>query len=88
MRSWSADYAFYVAGVFCGESMFFVKPNASKVALVSVVEFLRAHGLLWMDIQMVTPAMAAFGGKYISRDDFLLRIELSKPVAKAIQFRL
>ncbi|MGZ3722845.1 MAG: leucyl/phenylalanyl-tRNA--protein transferase [Bdellovibrionales bacterium] len=81
-------YGVYVAGVFCGESMFFLKPNASKVALVTLVEFLKAHGLMWMDIQMVTPAMQAFGGKYISRGDFLQRVEYSKPGAQAIQFKL
>lgn len=81
-------YGVYVAGVFCGESMFYLRPNASKVALVKLIEFLRAHGLLWMDIQMVTPAMAAFGGKYISRGDFLQRLEYSKPTAKPIRFEI
>jgi leucyl/phenylalanyl-tRNA--protein transferase len=81
-------YGVYVAGVFCGESMFFVKPNASKFALVTLVEFLRAQNLMWMDIQMVTPAMAAFGGKYIPREDFLQRIEYSKPTAHPIAFEL
>ena len=81
-------YGVYVAGVFCGESMFFAKDNASKVALITLIEFLRARGLMWMDIQMVTPAMQAFGGKYISREDFLKRIELSKPLAKYIEFKL
>jgi leucyl/phenylalanyl-tRNA--protein transferase len=81
-------YGVYVAGVFCGESMFHVQDNASKVALVTLVEFLRARGLLWMDIQMVTPALEAFGGKYISRGDFLQRLEYSKPGAQAISFKL
>lgn len=94
VEAWEGDelvgglYGVYVAGVFCGESMFFVKANASKVALVTLVEYLRAQGLMWMDIQMVTPAMAAFGGKYIPREDFLQRIEYSKPMAHPIQFRL
>lgn len=79
-------YGVYVAGVFSGESMFYLKPNASKVGLVTLVEFLRAHGLMWMDIQMVTPVLSAFGGKYIPRQDFLQRLEYSKPLAKPIQF--
>lgn len=81
-------YGVYVGGVFCGESMFFLEPNASKAALVKLVEFLKEHGLLWMDIQMVTPALEHFGGKYISREDFLLRLELSKSMARAIQFKI
>jgi leucyl/phenylalanyl-tRNA--protein transferase len=80
-------YGVYVAGVFCGESMFHAVDNAGKVALVTLVQFLSEHGLMWMDIQMVTPLMEAFGGKYISRGDFLRRIEYSKPMAKPIQFK-
>jgi leucyl/phenylalanyl-tRNA--protein transferase len=79
-------YGVYVGGVFGGESMFFLRPNASKVAVVKLVEFLRAQGLMWMDIQMVTPVLESFGGHYISRAEFLERLELSKPVAKPIKF--
>lgn len=79
-------YGVYVAGVFCGESMFFKKTGASKYALVKMVEFLSAQGVEWMDIQMVTPLMEQFGGKYISRNEFLRRLESSKLSAKAIQF--
>jgi leucyl/phenylalanyl-tRNA--protein transferase len=63
-------YGVYIAGVFSGESMFFLKPNASKAAVVRMVEFLKEHGLEWMDIQMVTPVLEKFGGKYITRDEF------------------
>jgi leucyl/phenylalanyl-tRNA--protein transferase len=79
-------YGVYVGGAFCGESMFFRRPNASKLALLALVEFLRARGLQWIDIQMVTPMSAAFGGKYIPRADFLQRLEESKAVAKPIDF--
>ena len=71
-------YGVYVAGVFAGESMFFKKSNASKVAFYYLVNFLRASGLKWMDTQMVTPNIEAFGGKYISREVFLRRIEEEK----------
>ena len=81
-------YGVYVAGVFCGESMFFRKSNASKLALVRMVEFLRGQGLTWMDTQMVTPALEDFGGKYISRDVFLDRLEAAKSAAKPIHFSL
>ena len=79
-------YGVYVAGVFCGESMFFVRDNASKVALLTLIEFLRGHGLMWIDTQMVTPALESFGGKYISRGDFLQRLELSKQVAVPLKW--
>ena len=79
-------YGVYVGGLFCGESMFFVEDNASKMALVRLIEFLRAQGLQWMDIQMVTPALQAFGGKYIPRPRFLERLEHSKAGARALHF--
>ncbi len=81
-------YGVYVAGVFCGESMFYLQPNASKLALVRLIEFLRGHGILWMDIQMVTPALKSFGGKYILRKDYLERLELTKPQARPISFKI
>lgn len=81
-------YGVYVAGVFCGESMFFRRTDASKIALIRLVEFLRARGLEWMDIQMVTPLSEKMGGKYISRRSFLDRIEKAKARAKEIEFKI
>lgn len=80
-------YGVYAAGVFCGESMFYRRPNASKFALVRLIEFLRAQGLQWMDIQMVTPLLEQMGGKYIPRGDYLQRLELAKATAKEIVFK-
>jgi leucyl/phenylalanyl-tRNA---protein transferase len=56
---------------FSCESMFFLKPNASKFAFVQLVEHLKTLGFSWMDLQMVTDVSGSFGGKYISRDSFL-----------------
>lgn len=80
-------YGVYVAGVFCGESMFFKKSNASKFALLKLIEFLKAQGLTWIDIQMVTPLMKSLGGKYIARERFLQRLESSKKSARKIDFK-
>ncbi|MBX3021442.1 MAG: leucyl/phenylalanyl-tRNA--protein transferase [Bdellovibrionales bacterium] len=79
-------YGVYVAGLFCGESMFYKRDNASKFALVKVAEFLQSQGLEWMDIQMVTPLLENMGGVYISRDEFLKRLEKSKAVAKSLDW--
>lgn len=81
-------YGVYVAGVFCGESMFFKETNASKCALLRLAEFLQENGIGWMDIQMVTPVLKSFGGKYIPRNEFLNRIEESKPKAQPIEFKI
>jgi len=81
-------YGVYVGGVFCGESMFFLQSNASKFALVSLVNFLKMQGLTWMDIQMVTPLLEMMGGKYITREKFLRRLEVAKSSAREIQFKI
>ncbi len=81
-------YGVYVGGVFCGESMFFKKSNASKFALVQMVDFLKDHDLTWIDIQMVTPLLKIMGGKYISRERFLARLDNSKKSAQLIQFKI
>lgn len=61
-------------GSFGGESMFFYRPNASKLALLYLIEHLAGRGLDWIDIQMMTPHMAALGAKVISRDEFLEKL--------------
>lgn len=66
-------YGVLIDGLFSGESMFHRRTNASKLALCHLVEYLRSQGYRWMDIQMVTPLLEAFGGKYISREEFLRR---------------
>lgn len=80
-------YGVYVGGVFSGESMFFKESNTSKVALVALIELLKENGLTWMDIQMVTPVTENLGGKYISRKEFLKRIEKSKAYARPINWK-
>jgi leucyl/phenylalanyl-tRNA---protein transferase len=67
-------YGVEVNGVFSGESMFFKVPNASKLCFWKLVEKLKSQGHTWMDIQMVTPVTKAFGGKYISREEYLNRL--------------
>lgn len=59
------------SGAFAGESMFYLRPNASKLALLFLIDHLRERGATWLDIQMLTPHMAALGAKEIPRDDFL-----------------
>jgi leucyl/phenylalanyl-tRNA--protein transferase len=58
-------------GSFAGESMFHIKPNASKFALLHLVEHLAARGARWLDIQTLTPHLEILGAREISRDEFL-----------------
>ena len=75
-------YGVFVKGVFSGESMFFKESGASKVCLVHLVEHLKEMGLLWMDIQMVTPVLQMLGGEYIARDLFLDMLEEAQSTNK------
>ncbi len=67
-------YGVSVGGVFCGESMFHRASNASKFALLFLCEHLEARGLTWIDIQVMTPHLAALGAAEIPRDTFLDRL--------------
>lgn len=66
-------YGVLIDGLFSGESMFHLRTNASKMCLWKAVEYLLERGHTWIDTQMVTPVVEAFGGKYVMREDFLLR---------------
>ncbi|RYZ67490.1 MAG: leucyl/phenylalanyl-tRNA--protein transferase [Proteobacteria bacterium] len=67
-------YGVFVEGVFSGESMFHKESSTSKRCLHALVQKLSSQGLGWMDIQMVTPILETFGGKYISREEYLERL--------------
>jgi leucyl/phenylalanyl-tRNA---protein transferase len=50
-----------IGGVFVGESMFYNVPDASKVAMVKLVERLRDRGFLMFDAQIINPHLERFG---------------------------
>jgi leucyl/phenylalanyl-tRNA--protein transferase len=64
-------YGVDAGGVFVGESMFHLRPNASKLALLFLFDYLRKRGSEWMDIQMMSPHMLALGAVEVSRSRFL-----------------
>ena len=64
-------YGVAVGGVFFGESMFHRVTDASKIALVALVEHLRAQKFALLDTQWLTPHLQQFGGIEISRDHYL-----------------
>jgi leucyl/phenylalanyl-tRNA--protein transferase len=70
-------YGVALGGAFFGESMFHRETDASKVALVVLVERLRARGYVLLDTQWVTPHLEQFGAVEISRADYLRRLEQS-----------
>lgn len=64
-------YGVEVDGAFAGESMFTLRPNASRLALLHIIRHLQSRGLEWLDIQMLTPHMATLGAREIPRGEFL-----------------
>lgn len=60
-------YGIALPGVFFGESMFSRKTDSSKIALVALVEQLRASGFRLLDTQWLTPHLRQFGGYELSR---------------------
>ena len=67
-------YGVALGGAFFGESMVSRARDASKVALVALVERLRAGGFALLDTQMTTPHLARFGVVEIPRAAFEHRL--------------
>jgi leucyl/phenylalanyl-tRNA--protein transferase len=78
---WDADgrlvgglYGLALGAAFFGESMFHRATDASKVALVHLVERLNAGGFRLLDTQFVTGHLATFGGIEIAREEYEVRL--------------
>ena len=64
-------YGVNIGRFVSGESMFFTQSNASKIALISLMEYLKSRQVEWLDTQMITPVVQDLGGKEIPRKQFL-----------------
>ncbi len=67
-------YGVSLGGVFFGESMFSTRTDASKVALVALVEHLREKEFVLLDAQFMTPHLQTLGAVEISRQEYLKRL--------------
>jgi leucyl/phenylalanyl-tRNA--protein transferase len=67
-------YGVSIGRMFYGESMFSRATDASKVALVALVEVLRGLDFPMIDCQQRTPLLASLGGREIPRRQFLRRV--------------
>src|SRR5205807_9290696 len=80
VETWMGDqlaggtYGVAIGGLFAAESMFHRVRDASKVALVHLVEHLRQCGYVLLDIQQVTPHTAQFGAVEVPRAEYLGRL--------------
>lgn len=68
-------YGVGIGAMFAGESMFFRRPNASKLCLIKAIEFLSSRGCTWMDCQVLTPITETFGAREIARSTFTELLE-------------
>ncbi|MCJ8321665.1 MAG: leucyl/phenylalanyl-tRNA--protein transferase [Colwellia sp.] len=64
-------YGVAINGYFSGESMFYKKSNASKIALVSLSNLLKSLGISFLDCQILNPFLQDMGCIEIPRNDFL-----------------
>ncbi|HEY0143364.1 MAG TPA: leucyl/phenylalanyl-tRNA--protein transferase [Thermoanaerobaculia bacterium] len=71
-------YGVDAGGVFTGESMFHLRPDASKLALLFLIQHLRDKGATFLDCQVMTPHMEALGAREIPRGRFLDLLALAQ----------
>ena len=64
-------YGVILDGVFFGESMFHYETDASKIAFVFAVQYLKNIGIKVIDCQMKTDHLLSFGAKEIVRNQFI-----------------
>lgn len=81
VEAWDEDglqgglYGVSLGLAFFGESMFTRKTDASKVALVALVNHLRLNNFILLDSQWLTPHLQQFGAREIPRKHYLKMLE-------------
>jgi leucyl/phenylalanyl-tRNA--protein transferase len=92
VEAWAPDgtlagglYGVSIGGFFAGESMFHRQSDASKVALVALVEHLRAQRFALLDVQWLTPHLASLGATELARYDYLRQLGAALAVPTTFQ---
>lgn len=75
-------YGLGIGGLFAGESMFHRRIDASKVALVTLVDLIGGTDDALLDVQWATPHLTTLGAVTISRPEYCERL------GRAVQIRL
>jgi leucyl/phenylalanyl-tRNA--protein transferase len=75
-------YGLAVGGLFAAESKFHRERDASKVAVVALVELMQEHGGSLLDVQWTTPHLQSLGAVDVTRDEYhrLLADALARPL--------
>jgi len=64
-------YGVIVGHIFCGESMFSLKTNGSKLAMYGLCQHMQQHDIELLDCQLHNPHLESMGAQLISREKFL-----------------
>ena len=74
-------YGLRIDGCFSGESMFHIERDASKVALMALLDLMRSSGMTLLDVQWCSEHLASLGAIAIPRHEYLARLAeaLRKP---------
>lgn len=82
VETWTPDgelvgglYGLAIGGLFAGESMFHRAVDASKVALVTLVNVLREGGAVLLDVQWATEHLTSLGATTVARSEYINRLE-------------
>lgn len=67
-------YGVTIAGMYFGESMFSIESDSSKVALVTLCEFLQQQKVEWIDCQVESSHLVSMGAVNIERKQFLRKV--------------
>lgn len=92
VECWQGDflagglYGVALGGAFFGESMFSRADNASKIALLELVERLRRAGYVLLDAQYVNEHLKQFGILEIPRREYLIQLQKALEVSPASCF--
>lgn len=77
-------YGLSMGGAFFGESMFFFRPDASKVAFAWLVGYLKRKGYLLLDAQIMNPHLESLGAIEIPHEEYMAQLE--RALGKKISF--
>ena len=64
-------YGIIVGEIFCGESMFSLKNNSSKISMVYLAAHLKEGGFRYIDTQFYSEHLRQFGTKKINKEKYL-----------------
>jgi len=79
-------YGVAMGRVFCGESMFQTRANASKIALFVFADYFREHGGKLIDCQVGNAHLFSLGAQPIARAVFLHQLQLHQHASLGTTF--